>query len=89
MIAPEVLAPPNVKKSHICGSISSVKRPQLHLLLASSDSSTYNLSERTIMSNLKYYAYPGWGEFARDNLGYSQAVRVGDRIELSGQGKLP
>ena len=41
------------------------------------------------MSNLKYYAYPGWGEFARDNLGYSQAVRVGDRIELSGQGKLP
>jgi enamine deaminase RidA (YjgF/YER057c/UK114 family) len=26
------------------------------------------------------------GEWARANLGYSQAVRVGDRIECSGQG---
>lgn len=38
------------------------------------------------MSNLKYYAYPGAGEWAAEHLGYSQAVRIGDRIELSGQG---
>lgn len=40
------------------------------------------------MSNLKYFDYPGKGEWLRDNLGYSQAVRVGDRIEASGQGEL-
>ncbi|KAI9896690.1 hypothetical protein N3K66_008862 [Trichothecium roseum] len=38
------------------------------------------------MSSLSYYAYEGAGEWARDNLGYSQAVRIGDRIECSGQG---
>ncbi|KAF2791608.1 putative L-PSP endoribonuclease family protein [Melanomma pulvis-pyrius CBS 109.77] len=38
------------------------------------------------MSNLQYYAYPGEGEKKRDLYGYQQAVRVGDRIECSGQG---
>lgn len=38
------------------------------------------------MSHLTYYAYPGAGKWASENLGYSQAVRVGDRIECSGQG---
>lgn len=38
------------------------------------------------MSNLKYFDYDGYGKFARENYGYSQAVRVGDRIEISGQG---
>ncbi|RYP41968.1 hypothetical protein DL767_000599 [Monosporascus sp. MG133] len=38
------------------------------------------------MSDLQCYAYPGWGEWARKNLSYSQAVRVGDRIICSGQG---
>ncbi|KAJ3515502.1 hypothetical protein NM208_g14958 [Fusarium decemcellulare] len=38
------------------------------------------------MSHLKYGVYEGAGEWARDNLGYSQTVRVGDRIEASGQG---
>ncbi|KAL6409272.1 hypothetical protein AUP68_05644 [Ilyonectria robusta] len=37
------------------------------------------------MSHLQYYNYPGFGEWASVNLGYSQAVRVGDRIECSGQ----
>jgi len=41
------------------------------------------------MSSLKYGVYPGFGEWARDNLGYNQAVRLGDRIEISGQGTLP
>ncbi|KAL6852293.1 hypothetical protein ACO1O0_006834 [Amphichorda felina] len=38
------------------------------------------------MSGLKYYSYPGVGEWARDKYSYSQAVRIGDRIECSGQG---
>jgi enamine deaminase RidA (YjgF/YER057c/UK114 family) len=38
------------------------------------------------MSNLQYYAYPGVGVRNRDQYGYQQAVRVGDRIECSGQG---
>lgn len=39
------------------------------------------------MSGLQYSNYPGAGEWLRDNLGYSQAVRVADRIECSGQGE--
>lgn len=39
------------------------------------------------MSGLKYYSYPGVGEWARDKYSYSQAVRIGDRIECSGQGR--
>ena len=39
------------------------------------------------MSHLKYFNYPGWGDLMADT--YSQAVRVGDRIECSGQGTSP
>lgn len=39
------------------------------------------------MSNLQRYAYPGWGDWAKKNLSYVQAVRVGDRIICSGQGE--
>lgn len=38
------------------------------------------------MSQLKSYAYPGWGEWAQKNLAFSQAIRVGDRIVCAGQG---
>ncbi|KAG5660918.1 hypothetical protein KAF25_002561 [Fusarium avenaceum] len=38
------------------------------------------------MSHLKYYAYEGQGVKNRINFSYNQAVRVGDRIECSGQG---
>ncbi|KAL1604795.1 hypothetical protein SLS60_004335 [Paraconiothyrium brasiliense] len=38
------------------------------------------------MSHLQYYAYPGKGETARKKFKYSQAVRIGDRIECAGQG---
>ncbi|KIJ48719.1 hypothetical protein M422DRAFT_162319 [Sphaerobolus stellatus SS14] len=38
------------------------------------------------MSHLQYYCYKGFGEAKREELWYSQAVRVGDRIECSGQG---
>lgn len=38
------------------------------------------------MSHLQYYAYPGVGVENRKHYSYSQAVKVGDRIELAGQG---
>ncbi|KAM0193052.1 hypothetical protein ACHAPA_004017 [Fusarium lateritium] len=38
------------------------------------------------MSHLKYYAYKDHGVRQRNNFSYNQAVRVGDRIECSGQG---
>lgn len=38
------------------------------------------------MSHLKYYNYEGYGQTAQVNAGYSQAVRVGDIIEIAGQG---
>lgn len=34
----------------------------------------------------QFFATPGYGESALDSLHYSQAVRVGDRVETSGQG---
>ncbi|WVW84381.1 hypothetical protein I302_106415 [Kwoniella bestiolae CBS 10118] len=33
-----------------------------------------------------YHSYPGIGEWGKDNLHYSQAVRLGDVIQTSGQG---
>ncbi|GAW11467.1 hypothetical protein ANO14919_008130 [Xylariales sp. No.14919] len=38
------------------------------------------------MSHLQYYSYEGVGVNNRQNFSYSQAVRVGDRIECAGQG---
>lgn len=38
------------------------------------------------MSHLKYYSYEGVGANNLKNFHYNQAVRVGDRIELAGQG---
>jgi hypothetical protein len=38
------------------------------------------------MAHLQYYCYPGFGETKREELWYSQAVRVGDYIEIAGQG---
>ncbi|KAB2577088.1 putative l-psp endoribonuclease family protein [Lasiodiplodia theobromae] len=38
------------------------------------------------MSGLKYYTYEGWGKAAAESFYYSQAVRVGNRIECAGQG---
>ncbi|KAK1622823.1 L-PSP endoribonuclease family protein [Colletotrichum phormii] len=38
------------------------------------------------MSHLQYYAYADHGVRQRRNFSYSQAVRIGDRIECAGQG---
>ncbi|KAK0631272.1 endoribonuclease L-PSP [Immersiella caudata] len=34
----------------------------------------------------QFFAYPGQGELLRSQLWYSQSARIGDRIEISGQG---
>jgi enamine deaminase RidA (YjgF/YER057c/UK114 family) len=39
------------------------------------------------MSHLKYYSYEGVGVRNKKNFKYSQAVRVGDKIECAGQGR--
>jgi enamine deaminase RidA (YjgF/YER057c/UK114 family) len=38
------------------------------------------------MSKPEFFATPGYGETQLANMHYSQAVRVGDRVEISGQG---
>ncbi|KAF7121817.1 hypothetical protein CNMCM5793_009370 [Aspergillus hiratsukae] len=38
------------------------------------------------MSHLTYYNYPGVGKTKQTKFKYSQAVRIGDRIECAGQG---
>ncbi|KAJ5736367.1 uncharacterized protein N7483_001492 [Penicillium malachiteum] len=38
------------------------------------------------MSHLQYYSYEGVGQKNKKDFLYSQAVRIGDRIECAGQG---
>lgn len=38
------------------------------------------------MSKPEFFVTPGYGDYMRENLYYAQAVRVGNRIETSGQG---
>ncbi|TFK21034.1 endoribonuclease L-psp family protein, partial [Coprinopsis marcescibilis] len=38
------------------------------------------------MAHLQYFNYKGFGEDVKEKYWYSQAVRIGDRIECSGQG---
>ena len=40
------------------------------------------------MANLTYYAYDGVGKRNQEEFRYSQAVRVGNRIECAGQGTI-
>ena len=37
-------------------------------------------------SGVSFFVTPGFGEALRDALPYSQAVRIGNRVEISGQG---
>jgi hypothetical protein len=39
------------------------------------------------MPKPQFFAYPKQGEVVRDLFWYCQSVRVGDRIEVSGQGQ--
>lgn len=39
------------------------------------------------MADLKYFNYENYGSYALESFAYNQAVRVGDKIELSGQGR--
>lgn len=38
------------------------------------------------MPEIEFFATPGYGETQLKNRHYSQAVRIGDRVEISGQG---
>ena len=38
------------------------------------------------MNKPKFFVTPGYGEYMLDNFRYLQAVRIGDRVEISGQG---
>jgi hypothetical protein len=38
------------------------------------------------MASLHFTTYPDLGEWAKDNLHYSQAVRIGNVIKIAGQG---
>jgi enamine deaminase RidA (YjgF/YER057c/UK114 family) len=38
------------------------------------------------MGDTTFYVTPGYGETLVKNLHYSQAVKIGDRVEISGQG---
>lgn len=38
------------------------------------------------MSGLEFFATPGYGDTQLANMHYNQAVRIGDRVEISGQG---
>lgn len=51
-----------------------------------SDTFYFDQDPSISMASLKYYNYPGVGEQNKENHWYSQAVRIGDRIECSGQG---
>ncbi|KAK5166060.1 uncharacterized protein LTR77_008321 [Saxophila tyrrhenica] len=38
------------------------------------------------MPAVTFHVYEGFGQYAKENLHFSQAVRIGDRVEISGQG---
>ncbi|MBK5437159.1 hypothetical protein JFV30_09975 [Pseudomonas sp. TH32] len=38
------------------------------------------------MSKPEFFITPGYGDIARDTLHYAQAVKIGNRVETSGQG---
>lgn len=38
------------------------------------------------MDKAEFFVTPGYGELLNKQLGYSQAVKVGNRVEISGQG---
>ncbi|KAL7952558.1 putative translation initiation inhibitor [Trichoderma compactum] len=40
-----------------------------------------------MFNNPKFSAYPGFGDHTFERYGYSQAVRIGSRVEISGQGR--
>lgn len=59
------------------------------VFLSLTDKHCHNTTKYSIMADLQYYSYPGVGTKNRELYSYSQAVRVGDIIHCSGQGKSP
>jgi hypothetical protein len=70
----------------ICNAVTSYKR---HKYTGPDRAINPNIVSPTLqpdMADLQYYAYDGVGKRNQQNFRYSQAVRVGDRIECAGQG---
>jgi enamine deaminase RidA (YjgF/YER057c/UK114 family) len=42
--------------------------------------------KRNTMNKPEFFVTPGYGEYMLNKLHYSQAVKIGDRVETSGQG---
>ena len=66
----------------------SHSQSEYHLIASPSCKTTPHLflSLETVMRAPSFFVTPGYGEQLRDLLHYSQAVRIGDRVEISGQG---
>lgn len=69
----------------ICNAVISYKRRK-YTPARPSYKPEYSPTLQPDMANLQYYAYDGVGKQNQQNFRYSQAVRVGDRIECAGQG---
>lgn len=46
-----------------------------------------HIAYTTSVMPVEYSSYHGYGQTAKESAHYSQAVRIGDRIECAGQGK--
>ncbi|KAK7976635.1 hypothetical protein PG989_015098 [Apiospora arundinis] len=59
-----------------------------HFIVFSLSHSSQSISntQKTAMSHLQYFTYPEFGAVLSNQSYYSQSVRIGDRIECSGQG---
>ncbi|KAK0620036.1 Endoribonuclease L-PSP/chorismate mutase-like protein [Immersiella caudata] len=57
------------------------------LPVSASTENKASLGTRHLKSSaVEFFTYDGFGQYQRDNLWYTQVARVGDRIEISGQG---
>ena len=65
---------------------SDVKNQGLFFFEQSTSIVGNQLDPENTMSKPEFFVTPGYGDYLRENLHYSQAVKVGNRIETSGQG---
>jgi hypothetical protein len=59
---------------------------ECHRALLPKTFTPHQLQLETMSNEPELRAYKGWGELAKKELGYSQTVRIGNVIKISGQG---
>jgi enamine deaminase RidA (YjgF/YER057c/UK114 family) len=69
--------PPTPGPTALLGQRANRNKPSLKQLM---------MRGNARMSTLEFFDTPGYGEIARTRNYYRQALRIGDRIEISGQG---